>query len=56
MFTLLMSLGGCLALLAIIFLFIWRRTDWARIDRANRNFIDSEGNHAYYDRKIRKHR
>ena len=56
MFTLLMSLVACLAILGVIFLVIWRRTDWARIDKANRDFIDSDGNHTYYDRKLRKQR
>ncbi len=52
MLILLISLCACVAILAIIFFIIWKRTDWVKIDKANQKFIDSEGNHLYYDRKI----
>lgn len=52
MSTLLITLCICLALLALIFLFVWHRTDWKKIDRANERFIDADGNHAYYDRHL----
>lgn len=52
MSTLLITFCICLALLALIFLFVWHRTDWKKIDRANGRFFDADGNHAYYDRHI----
>lgn len=52
MSTLLITLCICLALLALIFLFVWHRTDWKKIDRANERFLDADGNHAYYDRHL----
>lgn len=50
MTTLLLSLGACLLLLAIVLIIIWRRTDWRRIDTYDRDFLDAEGDHVYYDR------
>lgn len=52
MSTLFISLGICLALLGLIFLFVWFRTDWNHLDRANHPAIDPDGNHAYYDRHL----
>ncbi|MDE5627469.1 MAG: hypothetical protein K2K40_04445 [Paramuribaculum sp.] len=52
MLTLFISLCICLGLLALIFLYVWQRTDWQRLDRANERFIDADGRHIYYDRHI----
>lgn len=51
MTTLLLTLGACLLLLAIIFFIVWRRTDWRRIDEANEDLLDQDGDHIYYDRR-----
>lgn len=50
MLTLIISLLICLAILAIIFIFVWRHTDWKKIDEANKMFYDSDGDHVYYDK------
>lgn len=50
MLTLIISLLICLAILAIIFLFVWRHTDWKKIDEANKEMYDADGDHIYYDR------
>lgn len=47
---LIMTLGGCFLILAILLVIVWRKTDWKRIDEANKMFYDSDGNHVYYDR------
>ena len=47
---LLITLVGCILVLAIILLIVWRRTDWKKIDEANKVFYDSDGDHIYYDR------
>ena len=52
MLTLFISLCICLGLLALIFLYVWQRTDWQRLDRANERFIDADSRHIYYDRHI----
>lgn len=52
MLTLIVSLAICLALLGIIFLIVWKRTDWKKIDEANKEFYDDDGDHIYYDRRI----
>ena len=49
---LLITLAGCFLILAIILFLIWRKTDWKKIDEANKAFYDSDGNHIYYDRHI----
>lgn len=54
MTTLLLTLGACLLLLAIIFFFVWQSTDWRRIDEANNDLLDSDGDHVYYDRELIK--
>lgn len=53
--NLLLILGICILILFLIFLFLWRNTDWRHIDEENQKYIDSDGNHAYYDRKIINH-
>lgn len=50
MLTLIISFIICIAILAIIFLFVWRHTDWKKIDEANKDLYDSDGDHIYYDR------
>lgn len=52
MYTLLLILGICILILLMIFLFLWRNTDWRHIDEENQKYIDADGNHIYYDRKI----
>jgi len=52
MLTLIIFLCICIALLGIIFVFIWVKTDWKKIDVNNSQFYDSDGNHVYYDRKV----
>lgn len=52
MLTLIIFLCICIALLGIIFVFIWVKTDWKKIDANNSQFYDSDGNHVYYDRKV----
>lgn len=47
---LLITLAGCFLILAIILLIVWRKTDWKKIDEANKAFYDSDGDHIYYDR------
>ena len=47
---LLITLIGCFLILAIIMLIVWRKTDWKKIDDANKAFYDSDGNHVYYDK------
>lgn len=47
---LLITLGGCFLILAIILLIVWHKTDWKKIDEANKIFYDSDGDHIYYDR------
>lgn len=47
---LLITLGCCFLILAIIVMFVWRKTDWKKIDEANRVFYDQDGDHAYYDK------
>lgn len=56
MTTLLLTLGACLLLLAIIFFIVWQRTDWRRIDEANNDLLDSDGDHIYYDRRRIAHK
>ena len=50
MYTLLLILGICILILFLIFLFLWRNTDWRHIDEENQKYIDAD--HIYYDRKI----
>ena len=47
---LLITLAGCFLVLAIIMLIVWRKTDWKKIDEANKVFYDSDGDHVYYDK------
>lgn len=47
---LLITLASCFLILAIIFLIVWRKTDWKKVDEANKVYYDSDGNHVYYDR------
>ena len=47
---LLITLVGCILVLAIILLIVWRHTDWKKIDEANKVFYDSDGDHVYYDK------
>lgn len=47
---LLITLIGCFLILAIIMLIVWRKTDWKKIDEANKVFYDSDGDHIYYDK------
>ena len=47
---LLITLIGCFLILAIILLTVWRKTDWKKIDEANKVFYDSDGDHVYYDK------
>lgn len=56
MTILLISLVACLALLAIIILIVWLRTDWKKLDQSNSDFIDADGSHAYYDRRYLSHK
>lgn len=46
----LITLAVCFLVLAIILLIVWRKTDWKKIDEANKVFYDSDGDHVYYDR------
>ncbi len=36
----------------LVFVVLYRRANWKAIDRANEALRDSDGNHAYYDRKM----
>lgn len=47
---LLITFASCILILAIIMLIVWRKTDWKKIDEANKIFYDSDGDHVYYDR------
>lgn len=49
---LLITLAGCFLILAIVLLIAWRKTDWEKIDEANKAFYDSDGDHTYYDRTL----
>ncbi len=49
---LLLGLIACFAVLFVIFFIIWRHADWEKIEEDNKKFIDHDGNHTYYDRKI----
>lgn len=51
MLTLIISLVICIAILAVIFLFVWRHTDWKKIDETNQEMYDADGDHIYYDRR-----
>lgn len=47
---LLTTLVCCFLILAIIFLIVWCKTDWKKLDEANKVFHYSDSDHAYYDR------
>lgn len=47
---LLITLIGCFLILAIIMLIVWRKTDWKKIDEANKVFYDADRDHVYYDK------
>lgn len=49
---LLLTFAGCVLLLFIIFLIVWHKTDWKKIDEANKRYINEDGDHIYYDRHI----
>lgn len=52
MTTLMGSLAVCIAVLGVVFLVAWKRSDWHKIDEANDRFFDADGDHIYYDRHI----
>lgn len=49
---LLLTFAGCVLLLFVIFLIVWRKTDWKKIDEANKRYINEDGDHIYYDRHL----
>lgn len=52
MLILIFSFAACIAILFIIFFFAWRYTDWKKIDEANKEFYNEDGDHVYYDRRV----
>lgn len=53
---LLITLGLCFLLLMGIFILIWHKTDWKKLDESNSRYINEDGNHIYYDRKLIEHK
>lgn len=52
MATLLLALFLCLSILVLLFLFVWKRTAWDKIDKSNDKYLDEDGDHAYYNRSL----
>lgn len=53
---LLLAFVGCCLLLAIIFGIIWLCTDWKKIDQNNKQFLNEDGLHIYYDQSLIRQR
>ncbi len=53
---LLITLGVCVLFLIGIFMFIWHKTDWKKLDESNSRYINGDGDHIYYDRKLIQHK
>lgn len=51
---LLLTFAGCVLLLFVIFMIVWCKTDWEKIDEANKRYINEDGDHIYYDRHLIK--
>ena len=53
---LLLAFVGCCLILVIIFGIIWLCTDWKKLERNNKQFLNEDGLHIYYDQSLIRQR